>query len=156
MQSTLSSLWWRYWLPPLGWVVVILLLSGDLGAAPNSFSLFKWVVSWFVTLSPARLSQLHFLFRKALHVICYGVQALLWLRALMATRPGTLRANLLVTLALCLAVALMDEGHQHFLTSRTGSLWDVALDMSGAASFALLSRWYWKRRKPALAVAPLP
>lgn len=156
MSIWLNPLLWYYWAPPFVWAVVILALSGDLGAVPTSHSIFKWVVSWFVTLPPHTLNQLHFKFRKAMHVICYGVLALLWLRALMASRPRLLKANIILALVLCLVVAVTDEGHQHFLTSRTGSLGDVVLDMSGAGFSSLLTAFYWKRRNSLPATAPRP
>jgi VanZ family protein len=137
---------WRYWAPPLIWALVVMSLSGDLGAAPNSFSLFNWALSWIITLPPETLSQLHFQIRKALHFICYGILAVLWLRALMASHPYRLRANIILALIFCLMVALIDEGHQLLLNSRTGSVWDVILDMTGAVAFTLLAFGYWKRK----------
>ncbi|MGQ9688247.1 MAG: VanZ family protein [Desulfobaccales bacterium] len=156
MTLWLNPLIWRYWAPSVFWAIVIMVLSGDVGAVPNSHSIFKWVVSWIVTLPPQTLNQLHFKFRKAMHVICYGVLAILWFRALMASRPRRMGANLILALMLCLGVALIDEGHQHLLTSRTGSLGDVGLDMGGAVGFALVTAYCWRRRNPAAVLRPYP
>ncbi len=146
MRILAAFLVWRYWAPPVIWALVVMSLSGDLGATPTSFSMFQWVLSWIITLPPETLSQLHFQIRKALHFICYGILAVLWLRALMASHPHRLKANTILALILCLMVALIDEGHQHLLNSRTGSLWDVLLDMTGAVAFTLLAVCYWKRK----------
>jgi VanZ family protein len=39
----------------------------------------------------------------------------------------------------------MDEARQHFVPNRTGSAWDVMLDLSGAATFLLVLA-IWERR----------
>lgn len=147
MRIWLNSLVLRYWAPPVIWAVVIMMLSGDLGAFPNSFSLVKWVLSLFVTLPAKTVSLLHMYFRKSLHVICYGILSVLWFRALMASRPGRLWGNFLLALVLCLTVAIIDEGHQHVLTSRTGTVSDVFLDLSGAVFFTLVAAFFGKWQK---------
>jgi VanZ family protein len=43
------------------------------------------------------------------------------------------------------ALAAMDEARQHFVPNRTGSAWDVLLDLSGAATFLLVLA-IWERR----------
>jgi VanZ family protein len=145
----LYSLAWRYWAPPVIWALAIMVLSGDLGAGPKTYSMFSWALSWFVTLPSKTVSLLHMYFRKSLHVICYGILSVLWFRALMASRPGRLWGNFFVALGLCLAVSLIDEGHQYFLTSRTGNLGDVGLDMSGAVIFTLVTALFVKKQSPA-------
>jgi VanZ family protein len=156
MRMRLNALAWRYWAPPVIWALAIMVLSGDLGASPNTFSLFKWVLSLLVTLPPKTVSLLHMYFRKSLHVICYGILSVLWFRALMASHPRRLWGNFFVALGLCLAVSLIDEGHQFLLTSRTGNLGDVVLDMSGAVTFTLLTVVFQKRQVPAPAAAQPP
>ncbi len=156
LTSGLNYTVWRYWAPPVLWALVIMLLSGNLGAFPNSYSIFKWVVSSLFTLPPKLIDKLHLIFRKALHVVCYGVLGFLWLRALKATRPRFLWSNILLALLLSLGVALVDEGHQHFLTTRSGSLWDVVLDMSGASGIILLTAHLWGRNKTAIPSVPPP
>jgi VanZ family protein len=65
------------------------------------------------------------LVRKSAHFTEYA--ALFWLlvRGPMARRPYA-------ALALCVIYAMLDEGHQMFETGRSASLYDVALDSSGA------------------------
>jgi VanZ family protein len=43
-----------------------------------------------------------------------------------------MRGRTLLALTVCAAYALLDEGHQLFVADRTSSLYDVALDFSGA------------------------
>ena len=122
-----------------------MVLSGDLGSGPNTFSPFRWVLSWIVTLDPDSLNLAHFYFRKVLHVVCYGVLSVLWLRALIASYPERLWINRMLALVLCLIVALMDEGHQYLADTRTASWWDIGLDMSGGILFLLLSTRCFKK-----------
>jgi VanZ family protein len=158
LKTLIYSAFWRFWIPPLIWALVIMGLSGDLGSGPKSFSIVNWVVSWFVTLDPEALSLLHFRIRKMMHVIFYGVLAVLWFRALMASYPKRLNLNIALALGLCLAVAAVDEGHQFMTATRTGSLGDVALDMAGGVLFLFPAVSYWKRKNlvPSEVKAPLP
>jgi VanZ family protein len=129
-----------YWLPPLAWCGVMLLMSGDLGSAKNTGSLLEWLLSWFPPLSPAQLTSLHFLVRKAIgHFGNYSCLYFLWFRASRGHLGWTSGRAFSLGLGICLLMALMDEGHQLMFASRTGSLRDVALDLSGAATAALVT-----------------
>ncbi len=156
MRTWLFSPLWRYWAPPVIWAGAIMALSGDLGAGPHTYSMFSWALSLIVTLPSKTVGVLHTYFRKSLHVICYGILAVLWFRALMASRPRRRWGNFFVALGLCLAVSLIDEGHQYLLTTRTGNLGDVGLDMSGAVIFTLITALFLKSRSPAPAGARPP
>jgi len=69
--------------------------------------------------------MLHGLIRKAAHFINYCVLFWILIRGPMAGRPYT-------ALMLCVCYAFLDEGHQILVPGRTPSLYDVALDSSGA------------------------
>ena len=43
-------------------------------------------------------------------------------------------------------VATMDEWHQSYIPSRTGSIWDVVLDSAAGAAF-LVAAYFWLRRE---------
>jgi VanZ family protein len=47
----------------------------------------------------------------------------------------------LASLALVVAYALLDEYHQSFVPSRTGSIYDSLIDISGGLVALLLIRW---------------
>jgi VanZ family protein len=82
--------------------------------------------------SPETLAALHAALRKLAHVTEYAILAVLVCRALEEPRrlPRTVAA---AAFALCAAYAALDELHQTFVPSRTGSPLDVALDVGGAA-----------------------
>jgi len=74
----------------------------------------------------------HAVIRKLAHVTEYAILAVLVARAL--DEPGRAPDRVAAgTLAICAAYAALDELHQSFVPSRTGSPLDVALDASGAA-----------------------
>jgi VanZ family protein len=147
ISSLLGKKFWRYWLPPLTWCAVIVVISGDLGASKNTGILLKWLLSWFPPLSPAQFKQLHFFIRKAVgHFGNYAFLFFLWFRAFRSNPDRRSWRVYLFSLALCLIPALLDEGHQAFFASRGSSLRDVALDMSGATLAALITRFVWTPR----------
>ena len=114
----------------------MLALSGDLGSANNTRKLLQWLLP---TLSPAHFKLIHFYLRKAVgHVGNYGFLYFLWFRAFRTDLGYRGGRAFLWSLGLCLAMALLDEGHQSLLTSRTGSLRDVGLDLAGSSGAALI------------------
>jgi VanZ family protein len=114
----------------------MLALSGDLGSASNTGRLLHWLLP---TLSPAQFELVHFYVRKGVgHIGDYGFLYFLWFRAFRAHLGYRSGRAFLCSLGLCLAVALLDEGHQSLLTSRTGSLRDVGLDLAGSCGAALI------------------
>jgi VanZ family protein len=131
----------RAWLLVLIWTGVVLWFGGDHASADTTSDFIGRFVRWLLPdATPAVLDRIHFFIRKSAHVGEYGVLALLVLLALLAsTRAAALRLALLA-LAWVLAVAACDETRQAASLARTGSAWDVALDLSGgilALAFAL-------------------
>ena len=158
MKEAASSPWWRYWAPPVVWTLGIVVVSGSLGTPANTSVIFKWVLSWIASLDPKSLETSHFYFRKFLHVMCYGVLTILWLRALMVTFPRRFRANAVIALGLSLLVALVDEGHQYLAPGRTSSWRDIGLDMTGGILFLFIYSRCWQKRNrlPAGVESPPP
>lgn len=146
MARPVRSPLWQAWGPPVLWALLLVALSGDVGASPKTFHLFEWVLSTFTNLSPQTIKLLHPWFRKSLHVIFYGILSVLWFRALVLTFPERRGVNLILTLVLTLGVSLLDEGHQYLVRSRSGAFRDVGLDMTGAILFTLVAARFLKRR----------
>jgi VanZ family protein len=126
-----------YWLPPLLGTGAIIVLSGDLGSSRHTREILEWLWSWFPFFRPEQLEQTSGYLRKAGHVTAYAVLYFLWFRAFrvhFSPRPGP---AVFWSLSLCLLIALLDEGHQSLVPSRTGCIRDVALDFGAAALAAI-------------------
>ena len=122
------------WLAVAACVAVILAFSGDDFSAGSTSRIIGPILRWlFPELSPATLQGVHVLVRKAAHLTEYAVLGLLVFRALLLSLAISQARTALLGIALVLAVAATDELRQSFLASRTGSLADVAIDLTGGA-----------------------
>jgi VanZ family protein len=84
---------------------------------------------WFAPgITDATIAFIQLFVRKCAHLTEYAILSALLLRAL---RQHLLAAR---SIAFVLAVlyAVLDEFHQSFVPSRTGSPWDVVTDIAGA------------------------
>lgn len=101
----------------------------------------------FPSASEESLQLMHFYIRKAAHFTEYAVLALWAVRAFRRSSSGLLNRNFyLFSLGVVILVASLDEINQRFISSRTGSIWDVALDISGGV-FAILVHLVLSRSK---------
>lgn len=83
------------------------------------------------------------LVRKSLHFCGYGAAA--FCAAWAAWRQGAdRRISVLAGYGWCLPISVFDEWNQTFAGNRTGSGWDVLLDMAGMTVFLWL--FWWLRR----------
>ncbi len=143
-QRSRSFLW--RWGPPLVWMTVVSAFSTDAFSAEQTGDFLVPLLRWlFPDVSPATLDLLHGAVRKAMHVIEFGILALLWYRALGWYESGWQTRAALSAFLLAAGFAALDETHQIFVSSRTGTLVDVGWDSAGAA-VGLISRWVTLRR----------
>ena len=82
--------------------------------------------------------------RKALHFLVYGCLALAALR--LANPRHHRNTAIAFGLLIALSFALFDELRQATATNRTGSAWDIGLDMLGATTFIGVSVLRYGRR----------
>jgi len=94
----------------------------------------------------------HFYLRKTGHVLGYGMLALLLLRGWRATlgysRDLLMRASVLAWVGAAF-VASLDEWHQSFIPSRTGTVHDVILDSIAGLVFLSIAYFWLRRNEPA-------
>jgi len=113
-------------MPVLLWVSALFILSTSIFSAANTSMIIVPILRWILPgASAATLSTLHVLIRKSAHFTNYGILFWLLIRGPMYGRPYA-------ALAICVGYAFLDEGHQLFVPGRGPSLYDVALDSSGA------------------------
>jgi VanZ family protein len=114
------------WIPVILWGGLIFTLSTSGFSAANTSRVIDPMLRWLIPgVTAASVDVCHMLVRKAAHFTEYGILFWLLVRGPMAQRPW-------LALMLCVVYALTDEGHQVFVPGRTASLYDVALDSTGA------------------------
>jgi VanZ family protein len=106
----------KAWLPVVLWAAIILSAANDRFSDTQTSS---WIDRLFGRTRP----EVNVLVRKGAHVAEYALLSLLAWRA---------RRTLVTPLVICLAVAIADETLQAMTVTRTGSVFDVVWDMSGA------------------------
>lgn len=140
---------WRYG-PLLVWIGLIFFASTGNLSAPNTSRIIRPLLLWlFPGIAEATLLQVHFLVRKAAHFTEYAVLALLAARAFLTSSRTFLRRRWWpASLALVASCALLDEYHQSFDPTRTGTIYDSLIDITGGAcALAVAALWRAARRK---------
>ena len=114
------------WLPVLVWAIAIFLFSTSYFSAENTSRIIDPILRFLMPWASASTIVLgHGLVRKAAHFANFAI--LFWLLV-----SGPLRSRPYLAFAVCVLYALVDEGHQVFVPGRTPTLYDVALDSTGA------------------------
>lgn len=132
----------RYWLPVLGWMAVICVASTDLMSAQHTSRFIGPFLLWLnPDISPETIRAVQFAVRKAGHVTEYAILAALLLRGLHRDSGALSPRHALWALAIASAYAALDEYHQSFVASRTGSPSDILIDASGALLGVVI--WWW-------------
>jgi VanZ family protein len=125
------------WLPSAIWLAVIVAESTNLGSSEHTSRILYPIFRLLFEMDPARFAVWNALLRKTGHFVGYFTLSVLLFRSWRATFPrlSTRWCLQWATLAfLCTSlVAILDEWHQSFLLSRTGTFRDVFLD--GSAGF---------------------
>jgi VanZ family protein len=132
------------WIPALIWLGIIAIESTGLLSSENTGRFLYPLLHFLFGVDPLRFALWHFLLRKSGHVFGYGILSVLLFRAWRATIPvlNHPRWSMVwarVALFMTALVASLDELHQSFLPSRTGTIRDVLLDsVAGLAAQVLL------------------
>lgn len=140
-QQSVARFLSRY-LPLAAWLVFISFASSDSFNAGNTSRIIGPLVLWlFPNTSPETLAVVHVITRKVAHFTEYAILAFLAARAFRTSpRPALANRWFIVSLALVVAYALLDEYHQSFVPSRTSSIYDSFVDMAGGLTVLLLLR----------------
>jgi VanZ family protein len=132
----------NYWLPPIGWATVILLASTDLFSSSNTSGVLQRIAVTIFghQLAPATAATLNFLMRKTAHLTEYGILSALTFRALRGEQRSWNPRWAIGAIVFAAAIASIDEIHQSFVPSRTGTWHDALLDTAGAAIAQIIIR----------------
>jgi VanZ family protein len=122
----------RY-LPLVVWLVFISYASSDSFSAGNTSRIIGPLVLWlFPNTSAETLATIHLITRKLAHLTEYAILGFLAARAFRSSpNPAISRHWFLISVALIIVYALIDEYHQTFVPSRTGTVYDSFVDITG-------------------------
>lgn len=139
----------RAWWPAAVWIVLITVESTDYFSSKNTGSLLYMLLTRvFGDINFHDFLRFHHYLRKTGHVVGYGMLGLLLLRGWRATfgqtRAMLWRTSMLAWLGTAF-VASMDEWHQSYIPSRTGTWKDAVLDSAAGLVFLLVA-YFWLRR----------
>ena len=127
----------RAWIAVVIWATVVWTLGGDSLSASSTAGILRPLIEWFrPDFPPREMYALLVTIRKVSHVAEYGLLTLLVLRALWIGSIRSVVTSLGLTGLLVGTLALADEARQAYSPERTGSGFDVGLDLSGAALVA--------------------
>jgi VanZ family protein len=137
----------KAWIAAILWLIVIAIESTQYLSAHNTSRFLFPLLHYLFGLTRQQFEPVHFFMRKGGHVFGYGLLSILLFRAWRETLPvlgnpkWTLHWASVAVLGTAL-VASLDEWHQSFLPSRTGTPRDVLLDScAGIAAQVLVFLW---------------
>lgn len=119
--------------PVLLWIGVIFFLSSPEGSFDQTSLIIGPLLHFFYPqISPDLEAQIHHIVRKCAHFTEYAVLAFFAVRAFSKSASAFIEQRRYVfALVLIMTIASLDEFNQSFEPSRTSSVWDVLLDISG-------------------------
>jgi VanZ family protein len=131
----------RY-LPLVIWLGFISYASSNSFSASNTSRIIGPLVLWlFPNTSAETLATIHFITRKIAHFTEYAILGLLAARAFRTSpRRAISQRWFLISATLVIVYALIDEYHQSFVPSRTGSIVDSLIDMAGGLTALFVVR----------------
>jgi VanZ family protein len=141
----------KAWIAAILWLIVIAIESTDLASANNTSRFLYPLLHYLFGMDLEHFKPLHFFLRKSGHVFGYGLLSILFFRAWRETLPAlgdpkwTWRWANISVLGTAL-VASLDEWHQTFIPTRTGTVHDVVLDACAAIGAQVLVLLWVKRR----------
>ncbi len=132
--------------PLIGWIGFIWFASTQGFSAGNTSRVIRPLLLWlFPNIAEAQIANVHFFTRKAAHFVEYAILAFLARRAFTTSSRAFIKKNwFALSVVILIVVALLDEWHQSFVPSRTGSIYDSAIDLAGGLS-VLLVCWFYQR-----------
>jgi VanZ family protein len=127
------------------WLILISVASTGEFSAMNTSRIVRPLMLWlFPDISEARIQLTHLVMRKAAHLTEYAVLGWLAARAFATSSRDLLRRYwFLAALLLVILQAAVDEYHQSFVATRTGSPYDSLIDIGGGL-FALIVFANWR------------
>jgi VanZ family protein len=133
-------------------MLFICVSSTDLMSAEHTSRFIGPFLRWFSPdITEATIASIQLFVRKGAHLTEYAILASLLFRAFRQGRENFRRAGV-IALVISAISATLDEFHQSFVPSRTGSPYDVAIDIAGALAGLLLYRLLIRRKRSTIEI----
>jgi VanZ family protein len=150
-KTDLRNRFFRY-APLILWIGLIMFLSSGQASMSNTSIFVRPILKFLFPDAPEEILKIyHGYVRKLAHVTVYAILAFWASRAFIGSAQNFLRRFWFIAAFIVVSlVASVDETNQSFIDSRTGSIYDVLLDMAGGTMMILVfySIWnYQKQRK---------
>lgn len=149
---------WLAWLWVILWAAVIWQFGTDAYSLRRTSNFMQWVIEGLVgPVDPVTRYKLYMLFRKSAHFIEYAILALLAFRAaLLSAVRARIATACWIAIFFVSTIAAADEFRQSYSSTRTGSPYDVLIDVAGGlvglVGVVILSR-RMRLAKPAVGTA---
>ncbi len=140
-----------------GWLLIPIYAALIIGYVSGGIGGGDHMIAWAIRVLHMGRDQAEtavHIFRKSIHISAYGIVGLSLFRGAIAGRTAKPQAVLFAML-IVLCFASFDELRQTTAPNRTGSAWDVALDMTGALIFTLIAAAF-VRSQPSKGDGPRP
>ena len=128
--------------------------TGNFSAGNTSRIIGPLVLWLFPDTTPETLLVIHGITRKIAHLTEYALLGILTARAFRgSSREGLRERWFLASLGLVVVYALLDEYHQSFVPSRTGTIYDSLIDIAGGFAALIIVRrrdWFARASKSAV------
>jgi VanZ family protein len=144
----------KTWIALVLWLIVIAIESTDWLSAHHTSRILYPLFHFLFAVDHEHFETWNFFLRKCGHVVGYGLLCLLLFRAWRETLPvpdnprWTFRWANIAVLGTAL-VASLDEWHQSFIPSRTGTVHDVILDTCAGIGIQIFLFFFLRRPKAA-------
>ena len=145
----------KAWIALILWLIVIAIESTTYLSSQQTSRILYPILHFLFGINYAQFEPWHHFLRKCGHVFGYALLSILFFRAWRETLPSpmglkwTPRWAAIAVFGTAL-VATLDEWHQSYLPSRTGTYRDVILDTSAGILAQLAIFLYYRRRQKRL------
>ena len=137
----------KYWLPVTIMLAAMFYFSTDTLSNEHTETFVGRILLWLSShISESVIAVINYIIRKSAHFVEYAILGALLFRAFRADDSVRWRLKWVAySLISAASWAALDEFHQTFTRTRSGSPWDALLD-SSATLFVLLVITFWNRK----------
>ena len=141
----------KTWIAAILWLGLIVAESSNYGSAENTGRFLYPILHSLLGVTRAQFPLWQHVIRRTGHFVGYFTLSLLLFRSWRATFPFGVSWTIQwarISFFMTALVASLDEWHQFYLPSRTGTLQDILLDSTAALVAQILLFLFLRSRRP--------